>query len=662
MNNTPSNQPSTSGTAKLEGSRELRPRQEQNFLQLRTEQARCWKAGKHVLVETYIAEQPWLKTNQEAVLDLIYSEILLREEAGETPGLSEYVSRFPNYEESLKRQFELHDALGTEGEMNKAQVSLTSLESECNRTQTHIPEARHESGPPAENTWPQDPASVTPQQGFIGKYRIVERLGGGGQGDVFRAVHPTLGRDVAIKWAHQSVVGDAHARIIEEGKVLARLEHPGLVRVYDVDVHQGRPFVVFEYLAGQSLAEQMKRATFSPRAAARLIVQTARPLGYIHQQGILHRDIKPGNILIDAQGQPRLLDFGLAHQAQPWHGETPLESGVSGTLPYMAPEQARGDSDAVSPRTDQFSLAAVLYHLLTGRPPHQGGNQTAVWELARKGEVTPPRRVNPRVPRGLDRICMKALAVAPNQRYASVGEFARALRKFVHRPRFIGACLALSVLLLMVGLALAFRPSKPPASPAAGALSGELIVRIWSPDESKKGLVVGKDFGVLPTHNGEKVHLEARVNQPAYLYLLWLDSKGNVDPLYPWNRTFDKLPAVQELRSDLHSPPELDRGWPMVGPSGLDTALLLIRHTPLAAEVDLREVIGELPAAPLRNPQEVAIRGFDAGQPVNAIDVGAFRGLGQEAQKIDEPILQLMERLRPHFESIRAVRFAHEGE
>ena len=165
----------------------------------------------------------------------------------------------------------------------------------------------------------------------------------------------------------------------------------------------------------------------------------------------------------------------------------------------------------------------------------------------------------------------------------------------------------------------------------------------------------------MPVRNGEQIHLEARLNQPACIYLIWIDGQGVVDPLYPWDRSFQSMPAHQPVQ-DVHSPVQGDSGWPVNGPSGLETALLLVRRTPLPPETDLAAMIGKVKPAPLRNPLECAVFRLDAGQPAVAVVLEQHRGLGRDAKKIDEQLLQLMERLRPHFEMIRAVRFAHEGE
>src|SRR5262249_36856058 len=181
--------------------------------------------------------------------------------------------------------------------------------------------------------------------------------------------------------------------------------------------------------------ERLRHGRPSARAAAALTADLAATLERVHRQGILHRDLKPGNILLDAAGRPRLLDFGLASLRQGWGGiNPPEEDAVCGTCPYMAPEQARGEAERVGPPTDVFGLGAVLYQLLTGQPPYAGASAAAVREQARQGRVRPPRQLNPRVPRTLERICRKALAADPGQRYASAAALGRALPRDLRRP------------------------------------------------------------------------------------------------------------------------------------------------------------------------------------------------------------------------------------
>jgi len=346
----------------------------------------------------------------------------------------------------------------------------------------------------------------------------------------------------------------------------------------------------------------------------------------------------------------------------------------------MAPEQAREEWMRIDFRTDVYGLGATLYALLTGVPPHPGGSASESLMHARKGAVTPPRELelDPPVPRRLERIVLKALAAEPAQRYATAAEFRHALRRYrfpFWRRVVVGlGSLAASILLVLVlwprshpetAVALRVPPPAPvPVSlPPPLPLSGELIVRVWSPGmEGKRGLKV-EESGARPVRAGEWVHLEAHLSRPAYAYLLWLDSQGQVTSLYPWgDRTFGSRPSSERWSATIHSPAAEDEGWRMTGPPGLETALLLVRQTPLPPGTELADLIGRLPPSPLRDPQEVAVRGFDPGQPVRAIDRGEHRGLADEAERIDDPLLQVMEKLRPHFDVIRAVRFAYRGE
>ncbi|HEV3262881.1 MAG TPA: protein kinase [Gemmataceae bacterium] len=515
-------------------------------------------------------------------------------------------------------------------------------------------------------------ASTQPlaQPQWIGKYRVVERLAGGGQAEVFRAVHPNLpGRDVVIKWAHQHLPPFVQQMLITEGGVLARLDDPGLVRVYDADVHEGRPFVVMEYVAGRTLQQQLNQERPTVRQAAALVAELAHTLAGVHRHGVYHRDLKPANVLIDAAGRLRLADFGLALMEESWGPPDRPEGFVAGTFQFMAPEQAEGRTNRIGPRTDVFGLGALLYALLTGRSPYQGADRKELQEQARQAKVVPPRQLNRAVPRPLERICLKALAADPERRYASASQLEAALRRYLRRRR---SAAALAGLVLLGGSALGLHFGLPPhadqtAPPEAPAvLSGDLIVRVWSPGvDGKRGLPVDDvDRGALPVRNGESVHVEARLNQPGYVYLLWVDGRGAVDTLYPWSRDDDLRtpPPYQEPRQVVHSPAQEAKGWPVEGKSGLETVLLLARRTPLPAVVRLARVVDRLPPAPLRDPREVVVRGFDRDQPVDAIEFENHRGAGKEAAEIDDPLLRLMDRLRPHFDVIRAVRFAHRGD
>jgi serine/threonine protein kinase len=510
-----------------------------------------------------------------------------------------------------------------------------------------------------------------PLPGPIGKYLVIGRFPPTGQAEVFRVVHPGLARDLVLKLALRPIEPGGRHELIDECKILAELEHPNLVRVYDLDFHDNRPYVVMEYIRGRTLEQVAEDGNLKPRQAAALLAKVAGAADFVHKRGIVHRDIKPKNILVDERGEPRLIDFGMARLRHAW-SEDPGKPG--GTFAFMSPEQARvempEEQQRVGSRSDVFSLGAVLYYLLTGKPPFEGRNWRESWDRARSCNFDRKALENPKVPRDLRRICLKAMAAEPADRYSSAAAFQKALENYVRVPIVRGTVAGVAGIALLSFLTyqiMARPPVKssnvPPTPTTVAPLTGEMTLRVWSPGkEGKRGWKIGVETPQsMPVRRGEMIHIEAKVNQPAYVYLLWLDGQGKITPLYPWiEQDFSKLPAEMPVVSELHDPPELDKGWPVEGPSGLETILMLARRTPLPAGIDLTAETGTLPPAPLRDPLEVAVRGFDADQPVEAIDQGTNRGPGKEAKQIDEPLLQLLEKLRRQFECTRAVRFAYQ--
>jgi eukaryotic-like serine/threonine-protein kinase len=507
----------------------------------------------------------------------------------------------------------------------------------------------------------------------IGKYKVVGRLGAGGEADVYRVVHIKLGNDLVLKLSRRPVGADRQSGVIDEGRLLVDLQHPNLVRIYDLDFHDDRPFLVMEYVHGRNLEDYARDEPVSQRRAAKLVAKLAEVMAVAHRHGITHCDIKPKNILIDKLGEPRLIDFGMARLRHAWTDRT--ESSVGGTVAYMAPEQARLEIDRIGPRSDIFALGGVLYFLLTGSAPFQGKTHDEAWDRARRCDFEPAALRAAQVPRRLERICLKAMAAEPAERYATAGDLAKALESYVRRPRLIAAS---ALVMLMATVAFgswslwppAQRQARPPSpnpqpAIASTALTGELTVRVWSKDGGgKRGLKIDEP-GALPLLPGEKVHLDAHIDQPGYVYLLWIDGQGKVNLLYPrQDHKFGSSPSKGSALETVHSPEALDEGHRMSGPGGLETALLLVRRQPVPSGTDLAALIGPLPKSPLRNELEVAVRGFDEGQPVEALRVGMHRGIDEETEKIDDPLLRLMEKLRSQnqFDVIKAVRFAYRGE
>jgi TolB-like protein/Tfp pilus assembly protein PilF/predicted Ser/Thr protein kinase len=272
--------------------------------------------------------------------------------------------------------------------------------------------------------------------GELGDYELVEEVGRGGQGVVFRARQKSLNRTVALKvislgqWASK-----AHLkRFRREAEAAASLDHPGIVPIYEVGERDGSCYFSMKFIEGGQLDEVVKRAPMSVRRTAELIAKVARTVHHAHEHGILHRDIKPGNILLDRKGEPNLTDFGLARLVETQSTMTrTLE--VIGTPSYMAPEQAVGNNAAVSSVTDVYGVGAVLYQLLTGQPPFAGGSTYETIKLLLETEPRQPRLLNPKIDRDLSTICLKCLEKEAKRRYSSALALAEDLERWLkHEP------------------------------------------------------------------------------------------------------------------------------------------------------------------------------------------------------------------------------------
>jgi TolB-like protein/tRNA A-37 threonylcarbamoyl transferase component Bud32 len=272
--------------------------------------------------------------------------------------------------------------------------------------------------------------------GELGDYELLEEVGRGGQGVVFRARQKSLNRIVALKviglgqWATK-----AHLRRFRlEAKAAASLDHPCIVPIYEVGERDGQCYFSMKFIEGGQLDEVVKHPPISIRQAAELMAKVARTVSYAHEHGILHRDIKPGNILLDAKGKPHLTDFGLARLVESESTVTrTLE--VLGTPSYMAPEQAAGNNTKVTKATDVYGLGAVLYQLLTGHPPFAGGTTYETIKLLLETEPPVPRLWNPKVDRDLSTICLKCLEKDPQRRYSFALALAEDLERWLkHEP------------------------------------------------------------------------------------------------------------------------------------------------------------------------------------------------------------------------------------
>jgi len=261
----------------------------------------------------------------------------------------------------------------------------------------------------------------------IGEYRIVARLGRGGMATVYLGWHVDMRRRVALKLMHQPRVSVAVTNMLAEVRAAARLQHPNVVQLYHVLEYENRLCLVLEYVDGVTLSQRLaQEAAPDFTAIARIMLALAQAMQYVHEAGVLHLDLKPGNVLLGVDGQPKIADFGLA-QLQGLSGNPPE---LAGTPCYMAPEQTCAGG-TLGVWTDVYGLGTILYELLTGQPPVSGGSLAQVFEAVRGGAIVPIGQLNPQAPAGLVAICQKCLQLSPNDRYSSAAALASDLQRFL---------------------------------------------------------------------------------------------------------------------------------------------------------------------------------------------------------------------------------------
>jgi tetratricopeptide (TPR) repeat protein/tRNA A-37 threonylcarbamoyl transferase component Bud32 len=389
------------------------------------DQSHRWQRGEYLLVEAYLTQNPGLWDNTEKVIDLIYHEILLRTRQGEVPQLEEYLERFPHLAGPIRAQFEVHQA-----------ISLTEP----------VPDNVPDDTP----TQPSDRGALAwaaPLPAVPG-YVTLDELGRGGMGVVYKARHVGLNRLVALKMIRARALADPVqvTRFRGEAEALARLQHPHIIQIYEVGEHEGYPYFALEFVNDGSLDQKVQGSPQPPRQAAQLVEILARAIQAAHARGIVHRDLKPANILLARSDrlqavrlggdpeqalpyEPKITDFGLAKHLDADPVQT--RSGeILGTPSYMAPEQAQGRTREVGPAVDIYALGAILYELLTGRPPFRSDTVWDTLEQVLTQEPVSPVRLQAKVPRDLAVICLKCLHKEPPKRYASAADLADDLHRF----------------------------------------------------------------------------------------------------------------------------------------------------------------------------------------------------------------------------------------
>ncbi|MFO0910862.1 MAG: protein kinase [Isosphaeraceae bacterium] len=377
---------------------------------VRDDQRRRWQSGERVTARAYLDRFPSLSRDEEAVVELVYGEMLLRESLGEDPQADDYAAEFPALVPRLRLQLEVHQALGLGAAAGPADVS--TLDGQPHRGAS-------------------DPRSNPVPFPVVPGFEVLRELGRGGMGVVYEARQVRLNRPCALKMILAGPLAGPRARVrfLAEAEAVARLRHPNVVQIYSLGDHDGHPYLELEYVAGGSLADRAAGTPQVPGEAGALIETVARAIHEAHVAGVVHRDLKPANILIAPDGTPKIADFGLAKATGVDPGLTGTDE-ILGSPSYMAPEQADGRHGMVGPAADVYSLGAILYELLAGRPPFKGATVLETLEQVRSLDPLPPGRLIPRLDRDLETICLTCLAKLPNRRYPSALALAEDLARY----------------------------------------------------------------------------------------------------------------------------------------------------------------------------------------------------------------------------------------
>ena len=472
-------------------------------------------------------------------------------------------------------------------------------------------EAIH-SPPIAVRTQPAKPAAPAGEPKKIGKYLVVGTLGGGGQANVYRAVHPTLDEQVVLKLSSRTLAdGDsiANDRLISEGRIICQLKHPHIGRVYDLDFFEHRPFLVMEFVRGRSLDQYLRDRKISWGEIIVLTAKIARALDAAHRLGIVHQDVKPQNIVIDENDEPKLIDFGMARLNGAWSDERAQPLG--GTINYMAPEQARAEAKNITGRCDVFALGAVTYYLITGKPPFAAPTREESLTRARECNFDKHALELSGVPPRLQQIVLKAMSAKPEDRFATAGEMAEGLEA-IHRAAQRRRNLVRSIpLIVVVVAAVTIWNAWPKAIPVPP--DGQLLITPY-----------GKNSLTLPLRTDEEVEIAGQVpREPTVAF--WIGSDGSVSRI-----------AVSQVHAagafDEIFVPKKGAEQPISGPAGTEF-LLVVSGKNLSDEQNVAALQSQLQSSftnhPLASiPDQGAVLLGSAGAETQFLPEPGARGLG----------------------------------
>lgn len=370
-----------------------------------------WKRGEATSMDLRVDGVPD-EFREKLFSELLQIEIHYRQRNGEQIDEREYLQRFGEFSSAIRSAFgnPAQEADATLASTNREIINDTRLSDVRWRGKT-----------------PKSSKTVR----YFGKYELVEEIARGGMGVVFKARQVSLNRMVALKMilAGQLAGDEEVQRFRTEAEAAAHLDHPGIVPIFEIGEHEGQHYFSMGYVSGQSLANRVATGPLPHNEAVHLTRSICDAMTFAHDRGVIHRDLKPANILLDEKGQPKVTDFGLAKKTETDSNLTGTGQ-ILGTPSYMAPEQASGKKSEVGPLADVYALGAILYCMLTGRPPHQAANPMDILMQVLERDPIPLRKLNPAIPTDVETICMKCLSKKTSDRYESASELAAELHRF----------------------------------------------------------------------------------------------------------------------------------------------------------------------------------------------------------------------------------------